>query len=71
MSNMMLPPPLTVTQRLRWLMRQVPHWSQLEALEVLIETASEYGHTLYSGDGRPIPRSSYLPRKGGPSGSGF
>jgi hypothetical protein len=65
---MVLPSP-TVTEQLRWMMRQVPDWSQQQALAVLIEIASEHGRILYSGDGHPIPQSSYLPRKGAPSGT--
>lgn len=44
-------------------------FTQLQALEYLIGTASLLDHRLYSGDGHLIPRSSYLPRKGAPSGT--
>jgi len=43
--------------------------TQLEALDSLIWLASGRGRTFYSGDGHPIPQSSYLPRKGDPSGT--
>lgn len=60
---------MLVTERLRYLMAAVPSWTQQQALDALIWSACEYGHTLYSGDGHPIPRSSYLPRKGDLSGT--
>lgn len=39
--------------------------TRVEALRLIVEYgASGHGRTLYSDDGHPIPRSSYLPRKG-------
>lgn len=39
--------------------------TRLEALNLIVRYgASSHGRTLYSGDGHPIPRSSYRPRKG-------
>lgn len=59
---------MTVTERLRNLMQNVPFFTQQQCLQVLIDDAYENDRTLYSGDGHLIPRSSYLPRKGAPSG---
>lgn len=61
-----MPPPYTVTDRLRWL-RASEGLSMLEALDELCSSASWRGHTLYSGAFHPIPESSYRRRTGGPS----
>ena len=60
---------MTVTEYLQVLVRNAPSLSQQQCLQVLIDDACEYGRILYSGDGHPIPQSSYLPRKDGPSGT--
>jgi hypothetical protein len=38
--------------------------TQLEALDALVWLAYGRDRTFYSGDGHPIPQSSYRPRKG-------
>lgn len=60
---------MLVTEYLRRLQKNIPFFTQQQCLQVLIDDACENGRTLYSGDGRLIPRSSYLPRKGDPSGT--
>lgn len=60
---------MTVTEYLRNLMRNLPFFTQQQCLQILIDDACVNGRTLYSGDGHLIPRSSYLPRKGDPSGT--
>jgi hypothetical protein len=56
---------ITVQESIRWKMMSYGI-SQQEALELLIGYAFESGHKFYSGDGHPIPKSSYLPYKGAP-----
>jgi hypothetical protein len=48
--------------------RQVSRYgvTQQAALEAIIYDASLFGHKFYSGDGHPIPQSSYRPYKGAP-----
>lgn len=60
---------MTVTEYLRNLSRNIPSFTQQQCLQVLIDDAYVNGRILYSGDGHPIPRSSYLPRKGDPLGT--
>lgn len=61
-------PPYTVTDRMRWL-RKSTGFSMLECLEILIASACESDHILCTSFGRPIPLSSYRPRRGAPSGT--
>ena len=60
---------MTVTEYLRRLQRNIPFFTQQQCLQVLIDDAFLNGRILYSGDGHPIPRSSYLPHKGDLSGT--
>lgn len=55
----------TVQESIQWKMKCY-RVTQQEALQLLIDYVSESGHTFYSGDGHPIPQSSYLPYKGAP-----
>lgn len=60
----------TITDALEW-ERLEFHISQQQALEKLMRDACVYGRKFYTSDGRLIPLSSYLPRKGDPSGTQF
>ena len=55
--------PNVLTRHINWLRRSC-RWSMLEALNYLIESASERDHTFCTSDGYPILESSYRPRTG-------
>ena len=61
---------ITVQESIQWKMASYGI-TQQEALQLLIGYASESGHTFYSGDGHPIPKSSYRPYKGAPVDTQF
>jgi hypothetical protein len=56
---------MTVQESIEWDMIRYGVTRQM-ALQFLIYDAFLLGHTFYSGDGHPIPKSSYLPHKGAP-----
>lgn len=45
--------------------------TRVQALDRLMRDACVYGRKFYTSDGHLIPLSSYLPRKGDPSGTQF
>ena len=59
---------ITITEALLWEMLEF-RLTQVQALDRLIRDACVFGRKFYTSDGRLIPLSSFLPRKGGLSGT--
>lgn len=59
---------ITVSEALWWEMLEF-RLTQVQALDRLIRDACVFGRKFYTSDGRLIPLSSFLPHRGGPSGT--
>lgn len=61
-------PKMTINDAL-WVERVESGLTQLEAMDRLMRDACVFGRTFYTSDGRPIPLSSWFPRRGDLSGT--